>query len=99
MSNERSSGETVRLGPGKLSFPPYPGDSPLKHEAQAWLERAEPELASRFLLDTANTGRSARAEAVELYDLSVLQQVPPSHKYYHSRQMEIMKYTVENRHL
>ncbi|KAL1519816.1 hypothetical protein AB1Y20_023322 [Prymnesium parvum] len=44
---------------GGLQFPPFPGEHPLQHEAQIWLEIAEA-LASAGLLIVANGGAPAR---------------------------------------
>ncbi|KAL1519425.1 hypothetical protein AB1Y20_022948 [Prymnesium parvum] len=46
-------------GRGGLQFPPFPGENPLQHEAQIWLEVAEARLmASAGLLIVANGGTS-----------------------------------------
>ncbi|KAL1524300.1 hypothetical protein AB1Y20_019203 [Prymnesium parvum] len=44
-----------------LQFPPFPGENPLQHEAQIWLEIAEARLASAGLLVVANGGTPAAA--------------------------------------
>ncbi|KAL1508545.1 hypothetical protein AB1Y20_004644 [Prymnesium parvum] len=65
---------------GDLTLPKFPGETPLRHEAQEWLETAEAKLAARGLLAVANGGEPAATRQIVDVPLDALPELPADHR-------------------
>lgn len=81
---------------GDLTLPKFPGETPLRHEAQEWLETAEAKLAARGLLAVANGGEPAATRQIVDVPLDALPELPADHRDYERRLETRIRMQIEN---
>ena len=81
---------------GELVFSPFPGETPLRHEAHIWLESAEARLAAKGLLTVANGGQYAAARQIVDIPLNDLPALPAEHRDYERRNEVRIRIGIEN---
>ncbi|KAL1499393.1 hypothetical protein AB1Y20_011599 [Prymnesium parvum] len=88
--------EPEHTTPGELTLPKFPGENPLRHEAQEWLEICEAKLAAKGLLVVANGSEPASTRQIVDIDLDSLPELPTDHRDYERRLETRIRLLAEN---
>lgn len=70
---------------GDLTLAPFPGENPLRHEAQEWLESTEAKFANKGLLVVANGGQPTSLLQIIDIPLSAIPELPMGQPGYERR--------------